>query len=205
VAEAEGDEAAALGVADPADEGLEHARASPPGEVEAGDGVAVPGGERPAPLRPADDREEADPLRAEPGALLARGPGEVGLSPAAGPEVLGAVEAGGAQPVLEGEVVGVADPEAALLRGVDQEEPAERPEGLAAERQLALLLEDRDAPAGVGQLRGGGEAGEPGTDDDDVAQLGPPSGQGQMSWRRIMLWLWRARGVMVSTRSGEAS
>jgi hypothetical protein len=92
-----------------------------------------------------------------------------------------------------------------LLGGVDQEEPAERPEGLAAERQLALLLEDRDAPAGVGQLRGGGEAGEPGTDDDDVAQLGPPSGQGQMSWRRIMLWLWRARGVMVSTRSGEAS
>lgn len=172
--EAEGDEAAVLGVTYPADEGLEDPGPRPPGQVETGDGVAVPGGERPAPLGPPDDREEADPLRTEPGALLAGGPGQVGLGPAAGPAVLGAVEAGGAEPVLEGEVVGVADPEAALLGCVDQEEAAERPEGLAAERLLGLLLEDGDAAAGVGQLRGGDEPGEPGADYDDVAQIELP-------------------------------
>ncbi len=47
-------------------------------------------------------------------------------------------------------------------------QPAERPEGLAAERLLGLLVEQDDLAAGVGELGGGDQAGEPAADDDDV-------------------------------------
>jgi hypothetical protein len=85
--------------------------------------------------------------------------------------IFGAVEARRAHPVLEREVVGVADPEAALLGGIDEKEPAERPERLPAERLLGLLLEDRDPAPGIRQFGGRDQPGEPGADDDDVRQF----------------------------------
>ena len=126
----------------------------------AGGGVA-------AALGPADDREEADALLLEPGALLPRGELQVGLGPLARPVVLGAVEPGGAEPVLPGQLEGVVHAQPALLRGVDEEQPAEGPPGLAAEGCLGLLLEQDHPLAGVGEFRGGHEAGQPRPHDDD--------------------------------------
>ena len=59
-------------------------------------------------------------------------------------------------------------PQPALLGGVDEEEPAEGPERLAAEARLGLLLDEHDPAPGVGQLGGGDQPGQPGPDDDDV-------------------------------------
>ncbi len=83
--------------------------------------------------------------------------------------VLGPVELRAAEPVLQGEVVGVLDAHPALLGAVDEEQSAERPEGLTAEVLLGLLVDQDDPPAGVGQLGGGDETGEPGPHDDDVS------------------------------------
>jgi hypothetical protein len=55
-----------------------------------------------------------------------------------------------------------------LLGRVDQENAAERPESLAAQRLLGLLIEDDDLPARVDQLGRGDEAGEPRPNDDRV-------------------------------------
>ena len=103
-------------------------------------------------------------------ALLAGRELDVRLGPLPRPDVLVVepVEAGRAQPVLEGELAGVLDAHPALLGGVDEEQPAEGPERLAAEVVAVLLVEDQHAPAGLGQLVGGDEAGEAGADDDDV-------------------------------------
>ena len=59
-------------------------------------------------------------------------------------------------------------PQPALLRGVDEEEAAEGPPGLAAEGRLGLLVEQDHPLAGVGQLGGGDQPGQPRTHDDDV-------------------------------------
>ena len=90
----------------------------------------------------------------------------VGLGPLRRPLVLGAVEGRGAEPVLPGEVEGVLDPGAALLGRVDEHQPAERPEGLSAERRLGLLIDDQDALAGVGQFARGGQSRQTSADDD---------------------------------------
>ena len=108
---------------------------------------------------------------------------DVGLGPAARPLVLGTVEAGRAEPVLQRQLVGVLDPHAPLLGAVDEHQPAERPERLAAQVGLGLLVEQDHAPAGVGQLRRRHQAREPGADDDDVrlhpqARFGPLGGSG---------------------------
>ena len=55
---------------------------------------------------------------------------------------------------------------------VDEEEAAERPERLTAERRFRLLVDDDDAPAGVGELGGRDEAGEAGAHDDHVGVHG---------------------------------
>ena len=74
----------------------------------------------------------------------------------------------------------VADAQPPLLGAVDQEQPAERPERLAAERRLGLLVDQDDAPAGVGQLGGGDQPGQPAADDDRVV------GVGARTWRRTL-------------------
>ena len=121
-----------------------------------------------AALGPAHVGQEAHALRVQPRALLARGEVDVGLGPAARPVVVGPVEAGGAEPVLPGQLARVADARPPLLGAVDEEQAAEGPEGLAAERRLGLLVDEDDAPPGVGELGGGHEAGEAAPDDDDV-------------------------------------
>ena len=77
-------------------------------------------------------------------ALLAGGEVEVRLGPLARPEVLVPVELGRTHPVLRRELEAVLDAHPALLRAVDEEEPAEAPEGLAAEGLLALLVDEHD-------------------------------------------------------------
>ena len=155
-------------------ERLHDCRPGAPRDVEAGHRVAVAVGEVAAALGPADDREEPHTHPGQPRPLLACREVDVRRGPLAAPEVLArgvvgaAVEARRAEPVLQGEVGGVADAEAALLGGVDEEQPAERPERLPAEARRGLLVEQDHPPARVRQLGGGHQPGEPGPHDDDV-------------------------------------
>ena len=121
-----------------------------------------------ASLGPAHDGKEANPLADEPGALLTCGKSHIGFSPAFRPMIFVAVESRRAHPVLKSELMGIANAQAPLLGQVDEKEAAERPESLSAEALLALLVEDDDALAGIRDLRGGDEAGEPGADHDHV-------------------------------------
>ena len=84
------------------------------------------------------------------------------------PVILAAVEAGGAAPVLPRQIMAVLDAEAALLRRIDQEQTAERPERLTAEALLALLLDDDDALAGVREFRRRDQPGQTRADHDHV-------------------------------------
>ena len=102
------------------------------------------------------------------GALFAGGEGDIGLRPSARPEILVAVEAGRAHPVLQRQRMGVADAQPPLLGRIDQKNAAERPERLAAERLLGLLIEHDDLLAGVDQFGRGDQPGEAGADDDRV-------------------------------------
>ena len=161
-----------VGTADPLQERLDHARPGPPGEVEARDRVAVPDRPVAAALGPADVRHPLDALRAQPRALLARREVDVRFRPAPRPGVVGPVEAGGAEPVLPGQFVGVLDPKPPLLRTVHHEEPAERPVRLPAERGLGLLLEQDHALAGLGQLGRRHQPGQPAAHDDHIGVHG---------------------------------
>ena len=114
----------------------------------------------------------------QPGALLAGREVDVGLRPAARPLVLGPVEARRAQPVLPRELARVADAHPPLLGAVDEEEPAERPEGLTTERALGLLVDEDDPAARVGELGRGHEAGQSAADDDRV-RVPVPHGAGR--------------------------
>ena len=125
VPEAQLDPAGVDGGPHPAGERRDDARAGAPDDVEARHRVAVAGRGVAAALGPADHREEADALLLQPGPLLPRGELQVGLGPLPGPVVLRAVEAGGAEPVLPGELEGVVHPQPALLGGVDEEQAAE--------------------------------------------------------------------------------
>jgi hypothetical protein len=109
---------------------------------------------------------------AQPVALLGRRKSDIGLRPAFGPEVLVAVEAGRSHPVLQRKIVTVPDAEPALLGGVHQEQAAERPERLAAQALLALLVDYDDMLAGIGDFGRGDEAGEAGADHDYVSLVG---------------------------------
>ena len=173
VAEEQGDEPVGDTLAHDLLERLDNAGAGAPGDVEARHRVAVAvGGVAPA-LCPADNGKESHAALAQPGALLAGGELQVGLGPLPRPVILVAVEAGAAEPVLPGELEAVLDAHAALLGGVDEEEPAERPPGLAAEAGLGLLLEHGNGLARGDELRGSDEAGEARSDDDRV-RVGHP-------------------------------
>ncbi len=168
MAEAQRGEPLLLALAHAGDERGNDAGPGAPGDVEARHRVAVLGGRVAAALGPADDREPAQAPGVQPGALLGRGEGDIGLGPLAGPEVLLAVEAGRAQPVLQGKVVAIADAHAPLLGRVDEEQAAERPERLAAQRLLRLLIEQDHLAPGLDQLGRGDQPGKPAADDDGI-------------------------------------
>ena len=144
-----------------------HGRAGAPRDVEAGHRVAVPVGQVAAPLGPADQRKPPHPHAMQPGPLLPGGEVDVGLRPPVRPVVLArrvvgpAVEERAAHPVLPGQLAGDPDTHPALLRAGDQEQAAERPEGLAAQVRLGLLVEQQHPPSGPRQLRGGGQSRQP--------------------------------------------
>jgi hypothetical protein len=106
----------------------------------------------------------------QPGPLLAGRELDVRACPAHRPGVLVVhpVELGTAPPVVPGQVEGVLDAQAPLLRGVDEEEPAEGPERLPAEVGRVLLVHQRDPAAPAGQFARGDQARESRSDDDDV-------------------------------------
>ena len=60
------------------------------------------------------------------------------------------VEARSAEPVLPRQFRGVLHTQSALLRGVDEEQPAEGPPRLAAQGLLRLLVEEQDCAPGTG-------------------------------------------------------
>src|SRR5882724_2711674 len=119
-----------------------------------------------APLRPADDRKEPMAHRAQPGSLLTRCEGDIGLGPLARPMIVVAIEGRRSQPVPPGEVERILDAQSALLRTVDQKQAAKRPEGLTAETLLGLLVDNDDTLAGVGDFAGGDKARQSRAHDD---------------------------------------
>ncbi len=177
VAVVEGEQAVAGGLPGVPDERFDDAGAGAPGDVEAGHGVAVPVRGEVAALGPADGGQEGDAVPVEPGPLLPRRELDVGARPAHGPGVLVVepVEAGAAPPVAPGEVEGVLDAEAPLLRRADEEQSAEGPEGLSAEVGGVLLVDEGDPPAPAGQFVRGDEAGEARSDDDGIGIHGDRS------------------------------
>jgi len=72
------------------------------------------------------------------------------------------IESGRRHPVLGRELVRIAHTEAPLLRRVDEEEAAKRPEGLPAQPGLRFLFEQDDAAACVGEFGGRDQAREAG-------------------------------------------
>src|SRR5436190_7255882 len=107
-----------------------------------------------AALGPADHRKNTVTHRTQPIALLTGGKTDISFRPFPRPEIFLAIEAGRAHPVLQSEVVGVLDAKAALFRRINQKKSAERPERLAAKALFAFLVQQNDAPAGVGDLGG---------------------------------------------------
>jgi hypothetical protein len=169
VAEPHVDQALASAVEQGADERLEDAGAGAPRDVEPRHGVAVPVGEVAAALGPLHEREPAHALGVQPRPQVARGELDEALRPRATPAVRAVVgEVGGPEPVGEGQLRGVLHPEAALLGGVDEEQPAERPERLTAQARGGLGVEQGDPAAGGEQLGGGDEPGEARADDHDI-------------------------------------
>ncbi len=137
-----------------------------------------------AALGPADHRKPAHAHAMQPGPHLAGGEVDIGLGHLARPEILGPVEAGRAHPVLQRQLAAVLDAHAPLLGAVDEEQPAQRPEGLAAERVFALLFEDRHASAGVRQFGRCHQPGKPRADHDGIRLSGmvPPFVATNVRW-----------------------
>lgn len=123
-----------------------------------------------AALGPLHEREPAHPEAVQPGAHLARRERHEALRPRTRVDVerVGRVERGRAEPVGERELGRVAHAEAALLGGVDEEQAAERPPRLPAERRPRLLLDEDDVAARCGELGRRDQPGQAGPDDDGV-------------------------------------
>ena len=106
-------------------------------------------------LGPPDHRKSLQPALAQPAALLARGEVDVGVRPLPRPVVLGPVETRRAEPVLQRQLVAVADAQPTLFGAVDEEQPAERPERLAADVVGVLLVDDQDPAAAFDEFTRG--------------------------------------------------
>jgi len=109
--------------------------------------------------------------RPQPSALLARREGHISFGPASRPQIFLAVEARRPYPVLQRQFVTVLDAEPALFRRIHQEQSAERPESLAAEALLALLIDHDDAFASFRNFRRRDEARKASADHNDVSIL----------------------------------
>ncbi len=148
---------------------LDDGRPGSPGDVETRHRIAVSLSAIAAPLSPAHQREDLQAPVAQPTALLAGREIDVGMSPLFGPIVLLSVERRGAQPILQGEFVAVADAEPTLLGTVDEEQPAEGPERLPAEVGAVFLLDDQYPFAAFDYLAGGYQAGQARPDHDHIS------------------------------------
>src|SRR5205807_3610127 len=122
-----------------------------------------------AALGPADERKGLQAALAQPTALLPRSEVDIRVGPLPRPVVLGPVEAGRAQPVLQRQLVAVADAQSPLLRAVDEEQPTERPERLTPDVVGVLLVDDQHASPAFDQLTGGNQTGQPGTYHDHIS------------------------------------
>ena len=103
-------------VHDAAREGLQQRGPGAPDDVEAWHRIAMSRSGVAAAFGPLDHREPADAQPVQPAPLLAGSKVDVRLSPAPRPIVLAAVKGGAAQPVGQGKLFGVVDPEPPLLR-----------------------------------------------------------------------------------------
>ena len=166
--ETEGEPARLLGLAAAGHERLQHARSRAPGDVEARHGIAVTRRVGAAALRPADHWKEFYATRREPRPFFAGSEIDIGFGPFPRPGIFRPVEGGRAQPVGQRQFVRVTDAHTPLLGRIDQEEPAERPERLSAQRLFRLLVEDDGLASGIDKLAGSDQAGQTGTDDDGV-------------------------------------
>ncbi len=97
------------------DERPQHAGPRTPGDVEPRHRVAVTTRTQVAPLGPADHGKEPHPLVAQPGSCLTGGELQERLGPVPRPVVLGAIEAGAAEPVLAGQLQRVGHAQPTLL------------------------------------------------------------------------------------------
>lgn len=97
----------------------------PPGDVEPWHGIAVPYRVAATALRPTHNRKKSDATLAQPRALFAGRERNIGLGPFARPMVLATIESGGAHPILQREIVGIADAHAPLFGRVDQKDATE--------------------------------------------------------------------------------
>ncbi|MGY2914697.1 hypothetical protein ACVWYP_000327 [Bradyrhizobium sp. USDA 3262] len=171
VTELEYQPSALRGLARAALERLDDAGSGAPGDVEARHRIAMAHRVVTAALGPADHREDAMAHGAQPVAFLARRECDIGFSPFARPVILLAIETGGAHPVLQREVDRILDAEPTLLRRIDQEQAAKRPEGLAADALFPFLVEHDDALACFGNLGCGDETGKPRANHDHICIL----------------------------------
>ncbi len=180
VTEPEGQPAARGRFARPSLERLDNAGTGAPADMKPRHRIAVAHRIIAAALGPADHGKNPVAHRAQPAAFFARRERDISFRPALRPQILVAVEAGRAHPVLQREVETVLDAEPALFGRIDQEQSAERPERLAAEVLFALLVDHDDAFAGVGDFRGGDEASKTAADHDYICIVShcTPSPQG---------------------------
>ena len=149
-------------------EGSHDRRSRAPGDVEPGDAVAEASLDQGAPLGVPDDGEERHAPLSQPAAHVSGRPAEVGIRPLPAPVIAVAVEASSVLPVGARTLVGIPDSQPPLLRGVDHEEAAEGPEGLATEGPVRLLLDDRDAAAAGDRLGCGDQTRQSRSDDEDI-------------------------------------
>src|ERR1700745_111665 len=117
--EFERDQALLRAFAQPLHKGRDDTRPGAPSDVKARYGIPVSDRVAAAALRPPDDGKELDAALAQPRTFLARREGNVSLRPPPGPLILFAVEGGRPHPVLQGEVIRIANAHAPLLGGVD--------------------------------------------------------------------------------------
>src|SRR5689334_12880501 len=168
MAELEDQPAALRRLARAALEWLDNAGAGAPGDVKARHRIAMAHRVIATAFGPADYGKNTVTHGAQPFALLSGRKSDISFCPLTRPVVVLAVEARGAHPVLQSQIVGILDAEPALFRRIDQEQSAERPEGLAAQALFAFLVEQDDALAGIGDFGRGHQPRQPAADHDHV-------------------------------------